>query len=240
MSDGLLRRPALGRRPWSPQTGSRRSRSAVLAVAFVAAFAAMGELGGASRAQVEREPELAPLVARLTGEQLPKMYRFSVHIASLVARIRQDDGLTAAQDYMEAAFGLKLDASELQLLSTLYGDFDRMQQETHKRELSRPGIEQAEIEELGRDLSLQRYEHQGRVLGQWAAQLRQNGHDTDHYLRDVAFNPDRNVSVSFGGSVPSPQELENREMVFEDAFEAAYGRALDDVLAEDTAPSGGQ
>lgn len=242
MVEGLLGRPASRRQRWLRKgriSAVRRSRTTVSAVAVLAAFASVGAVASASGGQIEREPEMAPLTARLTGEQVPREHRFSSHIAMVVAQIRQDD-LAGAQTYLEAAFGLELDASELQLLDTLYGDFDRMQQEIQRREFSRPGIEQAERTEVSRELRLQRFEHEGRVLGQWAAQLRQNGHDTDEYLRELAFDPEHNVSVSFGGWFPSPQEFEHRAMVFEDAFEAAYGRALDDVLAEGAAPSGGR
>lgn len=216
----------------------KRASRATVAVALLAALAAISGPESVSGRQVEQEPEWAPLTAVLRDEQLPIMHRFSIEVASLVAGIRQD--LTATQSRMEVGFGLQLDASELVLLSTLYGDFDRMQQEIHHRELTRPGIQQAEIAELGRDLLLQRYEHEGRVLGEWAAQLRHNGHAMDEYLRELAFDPSYGVSRAFGGRVPTREELEHEAMVFERAFEAAYGRSLDDVLAEGTATQSGE
>lgn len=175
-------------------------------------------------------------VVTLAGADLPPALRLSTFTGYLAAYVEKD--VQAAHHFLHRSFGLNLSKEELLALVGLRGDFDAARRQYYEHELSKPGLQPAERTALGRSQVVERLQFEGGVLGEWAAVLRENGHDVDQFLFDVVQAPNLAVTATYSGDIPTTQALNQRAKLFEAAFGRAYGRTLQQILRQGSSKEG--
>lgn len=178
------------------------------------------------------EPEWAPVVKRLSSDDLPPALGLTTSAVSMVKRTESDPSL--AKLYFKAR-GLDVTDTDLDYLVTLYGDFDERHRVRHNRVLREHAGEPEKIEASGERYKMERAAFTGGVLGAWLSHMRSKGQDTDRFVVEVVTEED--ASFFWGGRAPTYESLERQASAFEESFEREYGIALPALL--DAGSNGG-
>lgn len=193
----------------------------------VTMFIAGSPVGARPSEPVAEEPEFAPIVKTLSGEDLPVALRLSTFVTKTDKALAFDPDL-AKKSLLGS--GLTVTDADLDLFDSLYGDFDEDLGARHARVLAEHAEEPGKIEEAGERFQLERAAFTGGVLGAWLAHLRDQGQDTDAFLLEVveAFA----VSAFWGGKPPTLEGLEREAKAFEHGFLREYGVPLTRVFQD--------
>lgn len=171
------------------------------------------------------EPELAPIVKRLSGEDLPVALRLATFVSKTDKAVEFD--IELAKRSLEG-IGLAVSDADLELLDSLYGTFDADQRTRHEEMLREFAGQPEKISEAGEEFLLERASFTGGVLGAWLAHLRDRGQETDAFLLKVV--QDFHVTAFWGGRPPTMEGLERQAAAFEESFRQEYGIPLAVVL----------
>jgi len=176
-------------------------------------------------AQPPVDKEFAPVVKRLSGEDLPAALRLSAFVSKLDKSVRFDPEL--AKRSLEGQ-GLQVDDDDLVLFTSLYGDFDERQGARHEAALLELDGNSEEVQKLGDELLLERASFTGGVLGAWLAHLREQGKDTSTFLSEVVEGS--GVVRFWGGRPPTMEGLAREAAAFDRSFRREFGLPLEAVL----------
>ncbi len=172
------------------------------------------------------EPEWAPVVKRLSSDDLPPALGLTNSAVFMVKRTEDDP--QRAKIYFKAR-GIEVTDADLDHLLALYGDFDERHRERHNRVLREHADEPEKIEASGERYVMERSSFTGGVLGAWLARLRSNGQDTDRFVVEVV--TEESSSFFWGSRAPTYEDFERQASAFEESFEREYGVALPVLLA---------
>lgn len=196
-------------------------------IAGLIGFVALSTTMFAQESQPPADEEWAPVVKRLSSDELPPAIGLATSVAHMVKRAERTDRFLTKKYF--GARGLEVTDDDLDYLVELYGDFDERHQERHDRVLREHAGDPERIEASGERYVMERASFTGGVLGAWLARLRSEGQDTDAFVVEVV--TEESSSHFWGGRAPTYESLERRASAFEQSFKREYGVALPALLA---------
>lgn len=161
----------------------------------------------------------------IEGSDLPDSVRLQIFV-SFLSRLMREDPAAASQYGPD--LGVDGDSSAFLLLAELYGDFDYRQMETFSEGM--PGLDYEERRLFSRSLADENERFLGSTTGQWFKALESAGQDPTTVVRWVLEGSSFQASVGFSGEPVTPQDLEERALRFEIAFEEAFGEPLANLI----------
>jgi hypothetical protein len=184
-------------------------------------------------AQPPPEVELAQTVVKtLSDKDLPVGMRLSTFVSQIDKEARNEPGFL--KQFLRG-LGLTTTDEDLELLTSLYGDFDEDQGARGRKMLHELAGQPKKIDRAGNAFLIERRGFTGGVLGAWLAHLRDEGQDTDHFLARIADS--YSVSAFWETGPPTMEGLEEQAEAFEESFRREYGVPLQAVLQR--GPQGG-
>ncbi len=197
-----------------------------MSVVLVALGGAGWLVAGPLSAQRPPEAELAQTVVKtLSDKDLPVGMRLSTFVSQIDKQARDEP------DFLKQflrGLGLTATDEDLEVLTSLYGDFDEDQGARGRKMLHELAGQPKKIDEAGDAFLIERAAFTGGVLGAWLAHLSDEGQDTDHFLARIADS--YSVSAFWETGPPTMEQLDKESAAFEESFRQEYGVPLQAVL----------